>query len=104
MNFHDRMLPTSKEYAFYEDGYYVWCGTMFKYKDSYYLLYSRWEQKEGFEAWVTHSEICLAKADTMLGKFRHLKVLFDNNAKNGKKTVYHNPTVIDYKGKYYIYG
>ena len=103
MNFHDRMFPTSKDYAFSEDGYFVWCGTMFKHKENYYLIYSRWEQKKGFEAWVTDSEICLAKSDNMLGKFHHVKVLFDKGEKDGKRTVYHNPTIMEYKGKYYLY-
>lgn len=103
MNFQDRLLPTSKQYAFREDGYFVWCGTMFKHNDNYYLVYSRWEQKEGFQAWVTHSEVCLAKADTMLGEFRHIKVLFGNSEKDGKRAVYHNPTIMEYKGKFYLY-
>ena len=101
MNFRKRMLPTSMEYAFSEEGYYVWCGTMFRRGGTYYLIYSRWETKHGFEAWVTHSEICLARADSLFGKFSHVKVLFPEERDRG--TVFHNPTVIPWQGKYYLY-
>jgi len=103
MNFHDRMLPTSREYAFCEEGYFVWGAAMFKHKDNYYMVYSRWQQEKGFEAWVTDSELCLAKSDSPLGKFSHVKVLFGNNEKGGIKKVYHNPTIIEYNGRIYLY-
>lgn len=103
MNFKEKMCPTSMDYAFYEEGYYVWCGTMFKYKDSYYMIYSRWKKELGFEAWVTDSEVCLAKSDSMLGKFSHVKVLFDYSYENGERLVIHNPTVIKWHDKFYLY-
>lgn len=104
MNFHSRMLPTSMEYAFQEEGYYVWCGTMFKHQHMYYMVYSRWKRELGFQAWVTDSELCLAKAQTLLGKFCHVKVLFGNQDKaTGQKICMHNPSVIKWKGSIYLY-
>ena len=103
MNFNAKMLPTSREYMFSEEDYFVWGAAMLKHKDSYYIIYSRWPREKGFEAWVTHSELCLAKSDSMLGEFKHVKVLLGNTLTGDKREVYHNPTVIDYMGKFYLY-
>ena len=104
MNFQERMLPTSKAYVFGEEDYYVWGGTMFRYRDSYYIIYSRWEKKLGFEAWVTDSHLCLAKSDAMLGQFRFVRELFHyRDEETGEKICMHNPTVISWEGKFYLY-
>ena len=100
MDFSKKLLPTSKEYIFEEDGYFVWCGTMFKHHDSYYMVYSRWKQDLGFLAWATDSQLCLAKADSLHGKFKHVKVLFHyTDPKTNEKICMHNPTVISWHGK-----
>lgn len=101
MNFQERMLPTSMDYAFSEEGYYVWCGTLLRHGSFYYLIYSRWKQEFGFEAWVTHSEICLAKAESLWGRFSHVRILFGGEKDKG--AVFHNPTVLSFQGKYYLY-
>ncbi len=105
MDFASRMCPTSREYIFSEEGYYVWCGAMLRHGDAYYLLYSRWPYELGFRAWVTHSEICLAKSDSPLGKFTFVKRLFDRDydCGCGVRAVFHNPAVLVWKGKYYLY-
>ncbi|MBE6559566.1 MAG: sucrase [Ruminococcaceae bacterium] len=105
MDFTKRMLPTSADFTFSEAGYFVWCGAMLRHKDVYYLIYSRWPYELGFRAWVTHSEICLAKSDSILGKFTFVKRLFDDeyDCGNGVRAVFHNPTVITWRGKYYLY-
>ena len=103
MNFQSRLLPTSMEYAFSEEGYYVWCGTLLRHNGIYYLIYSRWQHEHGFEGWVTHSEICLAKTDSLLGRFTHVRVLFGNEVQDGERLVFHNPTAIEWHGKYYLY-
>lgn len=104
MNFAERMLPTSEQYRFSEEGYYVWCGSMLQHNGSCYLLYSRWKKELGFQAWVTDSEICLAKSDSPLGEFRYVKTVlpcvYDSM---GNRTVFHNPTVMVWKGRYYLY-
>ena len=74
-NFEERFLPVTEDCIFTEDGYYVWCGSLFRHGDSYYLAYSRWKREYGFEAWVTHSEICLAKSDSPLGKMHYVRTM-----------------------------
>jgi len=104
MDFLSRMLPTSPAYAFTEEDYFVWCGAMLRHGDAYYLIYSRWPRKLGFQAWVTDSEICLAKADSPLGEFRFVRAILPcvyNEA--GERSVFHNPTVIEWQGRHYLY-
>ena len=88
---------------FDEDGYYVWCGSMFRYKYSYYLAYSRWKRELGFEAWVTDSEICLAKTDSLFGTFRYVKTLRSKHDSGFDRSCAHNPTVISSGGRFYMY-
>ena len=49
MNFGARMLPTSWDYILAQEGYYVWCGSMFHHRDTYYIAYSRWKKEYGFD-------------------------------------------------------
>lgn len=104
MNFAERMLPTSTAYQFRDPGYFVWCGTMLKYNGTYFLLYSRWKQELGFQGWVTDSEICMAKSDDPLGEFTFVKKLLGHtDPETGERFVYHNPTVMQWNGRYYLY-
>lgn len=104
MDFSKRIQIVPRKNLFTEEGYYVWCGTMFKFRDAYYLIYSRWEKSLGFQAWVTDSKICLAKANSLDGEFRHLKVLFDYEGNSpDERRVCHNPTVLVHAGKIYLY-
>ena len=68
------------------------------------MIYSRWPHEKGFEAWVTDSQVCLAKSDSMLGKFKYVKTLFDYSPdENGENLVIHNPTVIKWHDRFYLY-
>lgn len=104
LNFKERLLPTSEKYIYTEPGYYVWCASIFKHENNYYMAYSRWKKEYGFEGWVSHSEVCLAKSESLFGEFRHLKVILPF----GKETDWdahcaHNPTVLKYGDTYYLY-
>ena len=77
MDFNKRIQPVPRANLYTEEGYFVWCGTMFKFNDTYYMIYSRWEKSLSFRAWVTDSKVCLAKADSLEGPFHHVKELFD---------------------------
>lgn len=104
MNFSEMMLPTSMDYVFSEKDYFVWGASMFKHRNTYYMIYSRWKKEYGFQAWVTDSELCLAKSDEMLGRFEFVKVVLGNESRDkDDRMVYHNPTVIEKDGKFYLY-
>ncbi len=97
---------------FTEEGYYVWCGSLFRHGDAYYLAYARWKREHGFNGWVTHSEICLAAGDSPFGKFRHVRVIHsretrassvENPADLWDRDCAHNPTVFCHGGKIFLY-
>ncbi len=102
----------SPDCIFTEEGYYVWCGSLFRHGDTYYLAYARWKKEHGFNGWVTHSEICLAAGASPFGKFRFVRVLHDRRTRAASKQsaaplwdrdCAHNPTVFCHDGKYYLY-
>lgn len=104
MNFAQLIATTDDSLRFSEDGYFVWCGSMFKYNGKYYLVYSRWRRELGFNAWVTDSEICLGRADTMLGKFEYvLTIRTKDTLGRWDSSCAHNPTVLEYDGRFYLY-
>ncbi len=104
MNFQERIQPVPRANLYSEEGYFVWCGTMFKFNHTYYMIYSRWEKSLGFRAWVTDSKVCLAKADSLEGQFRHVKVLFDYQGNNPEeRRVLHNPTAVVHNDRVYLY-
>lgn len=104
MNFKEHILPAKRENILKERGYHVWCGTMAKEGDTYCLLYSRWPKKAGIGGWVTSSEICLATSKSPYGPFKPEKVLLTKeNSDKWDRDCFHNPTLLHFEGKYYLY-
>lgn len=102
--FSDHFGKVTKNCIFDEEGYFVWCGSMTKWQENYYLVYSRWKREYGFDAWVTDSEICLAKCDRPDGQFHYLKTLkAKDNSGKWDSSCAHNPTILFMRGKYYLY-
>jgi len=97
--------PLPEQNRFIDPDYNIWCGSVVKGPDGkYYMFYSRWPKSAGHEAWITHSEIALAKADKPGGPYRHVKVIFSRRATSYWDGVCtHNPAVVEHKGKYYLY-
>ncbi len=97
--------PIPLKNTFRDSLYNIWCGSVVKGKNGkFYMLYSRWPRDKGHEAWITHSEIAVARADRPEGPYQHLKVVFPargNQFWDGVCT--HNPAVIAYKNKFYLY-
>jgi beta-xylosidase len=58
----------------------------------------------GFQGWVTHSEVGYAVAEHPSGpfSFRHV-VLQGSGSGRWDADVIHNPTMIEYEGRYYLY-
>ncbi len=99
------ILPTSPQSKFALPGYQVWCGSMVEGRDGkFHLFYSRWPDKLGHNAWVSHSEVARAVAVKPLGPYRHVDVVLPARGDgfwDGDCT--HNPTVHRFGEKYYIY-
>ena len=97
--------PIPANNIFSDTAYNIWCGSVTKAKNGkFYMFYSRWKRELGHEAWITHSEIALAKADKAEGPYHHVKVVLP--ARGGQYwdgTTTHNPAVLHYKGKFYLY-
>jgi len=98
--------PVPTNAIFRDANFEIWCGSAVKGDDGkYHLYYSRWPRKFGHKAWVTHSEIAHAVADSPLGPYKHVGVILPARGKefwDGMCT--HNPTVIRAKdGKFCLY-
>jgi hypothetical protein len=91
--------------AFRDPGYFVWCGALIKADDGkYHLFYSRWKVADGFQSWVTSSEIAHAVGDSPTGPFTfHDVTLAPRGPKFWDGMVTHNPTVQRFGEKYYLY-
>ncbi len=110
--------PPTSDCMFTEPGYYVWCGSLFRQGDRYYLAYARWKREYGFNGWVTNSEICLAAGESPFGTFHFVRILHDRETRmayhlshhhtEGDTPLWdrdcaHNPTVFCHGGKIYLY-
>jgi hypothetical protein len=105
INFNTHMQPVPRKAVFALENWYVWGGSMTRTEDgTCHLFYARWPRREGFNAWVTHSEIAHAVADHPLGPYRHQNVALPARGRSywdGHCT--HNPTVIQAQGRFYLY-
>lgn len=104
-DFEKLLLPANKTHRFTEDNYYIWCGTMVKTPDdTCHLFYSRWPKAKGFDGWVTDSEIAHAVSDNPSGPYKFQNVALPKREKNyWDADVTHNPTVMQFGKKYYLY-
>ncbi len=97
--------PIPLNNRFIDSSYNIWCGSVTKGENGkFYMLYSRWPKHTGHNGWINFSEIALARADKPNGPYKHIKVIFSARGENywdGACT--HNPAVIQYKGKYYMF-
>jgi len=105
LDFAELIRPAPRRSVFAMDGWYVWCGSMVRTPDGVcHLLFSRWPQKLGHNAWVTHSEIGHATATDPLGPYTFQGVALAGAGGDAwDRDVAHNPTVIAARGKYYLY-
>jgi len=100
-----QLLPAPLQARFQDPDYYIWCGSMVRTPEGLcHLFYSRWPRKEGFNAWVTHSEVARATASDPLGPYVHQEVVLQaRGARYWDGACTHNPTVLEYKGQYFLY-
>lgn len=87
------------------EGYNNWGTNIIKTKDGkYHAIFSRWPQSRGHLAWVTHSEIAHAVSDKLTGPYKFVNVVLSPRGKQyWDGDVTHNPHLLEYKGKYYLY-
>jgi len=102
-----KILPEKfdKKNIIEEKDYNVWGTNVLKGKDGkFHAIYSRWPKSRGHLGWVTHSEIAHAVSDKLTGPYTFKNVVLPARGRDfwdGDCT--HNPHVIEYNGKYYLY-
>lgn len=102
-----KLLPETfdKENVIEFDDYNIWGTNIVKGKDGkYHAIYSRWKKSRGHLAWVTHSEIAHATADKLTGPYTFQNLVLPPRGREfWDGDVTHNPHLLEYKGKYYLY-
>lgn len=85
--------------------WFIWGASMVRDAEgTCHLFYSRWPKKYGFNAWTSHSEIAHATSNHPLGPYIHRgTALPERSADFWDGLCTHNPTVLEYGGKYYLY-
>jgi hypothetical protein len=102
-----KLIPDTFErsFIFRLDDYMVWGADMVSTEDgTYHLFFSHWPEDLGFDAWVTHSMIGYATAPKPEGPYSYKGIALPPRGEeywDGHMT--HNPSIVSYRGKYYIY-
>lgn len=104
-DFSKKILPIETKNIFSDSTFNIWCGAVIRGKNGkYYMFYSRWPRVQGHFAWIPNSEIALARSDKPEGPYKHLKVVFEKRGvKYWDGVCTHNPAVVAFQGKYYLY-
>lgn len=105
LDFRATLRPTPRHSVLSHPDWCIWGGTMARGPDGkYYLIFARWPIAEGHNAWVTHSELAVAVADHPLGPYRILGPALPGAGGDAwDAEVTHNPSMIVWQGKYYLY-
>lgn len=103
INFSNKLLPTPLTAKFAMNDYHVWCGTMVKDNGRYHLFFSMWDKKFGHNGWVTNSKVGHAVSDDLFGTFEYKGIALDGRGHGFDADVIHNPVILPYDGKYYMY-
>jgi len=101
-----QLIPVHPEkHIFQMDNYNIWCNGVVKGDDGkYHMFFSRWPKSRGHEAWCTHSEVAHAVSDKLFGPYKFSDVALPaRGTKYWDGEMTHNPHIIKYKGKYYLY-
>lgn len=102
---YEQLLPVPARARFADPDYFIWCSSMVRTPDgTCHLFFSRWPRAKGFEGWVTHSEVAYATASDPVGPYRFRRVVLPPRGKKYRDgDVTHNPTVMAFGNKYYLY-
>ncbi len=90
---------------FQQAGWFLWDPCVIRGADGlYHLLYSRWRQALGFDAWATHAEIAWATATNAAGPYEFRGVVLPARGGNfwDGHSVY-NTCIVRLGPKFYLY-
>jgi hypothetical protein len=104
LNLNTMMQPLETRSVLRNPDWFIWGGGCVKALDgTYHMLFARWPKKEGFNAWVTHSEIAHATAPDPLGPWTVTGPVFARRPGFWDADNLHNPLAQKFEGKYYLY-
>ncbi len=105
IDFSKMLKPAPLSSKFINDNFYIWCGTAVKGDDgNYNLYYSRWPRANKHGDWVRGSEITHAVSKSIFGPWQFKDVALPPRSANfWDSTTTHNPTVMRFDNKYYLY-
>lgn len=96
--------PLKKDAVFRMDGYCVWDPSITYGPDfRWHLFFSRWPLSAGFEAWVTHSEVCHAVSAKPEGPYVFKRVILEKRKGFWDADMTHNPSIMTLKGRFYLF-
>lgn len=102
-----RLLPArlSRAAVFQMEGWHLWDPSMVRTPDGLcHLLFSRWPEKLGYDAWATHAEIAWATARAPDGPYQFQKVVLPARGRDywDGHSVY-NSCLLAHDGRFYLY-
>jgi hypothetical protein len=97
--------PVPKQSGFKMDGYWVWCGSMIKVKQTYHLFAARWKKNGDFpEGYRQNSEIVRATSLSPLGPFQFAEVVIgERDSMFWDSNMAHNPTIHKIGDEYVLF-
>lgn len=104
LNLNAMMQPVQERSVLRDPDWFIWGGGMVRTADGLcHGFFARWPRKEGFNAWVTHSEIVYATSADPLGPWTMAGPVFERRAGFWDADNLHNPLIQTFDGKYYLY-
>lgn len=105
LDFRKLLRPVPRTAKLEMAGYYVWGGRAVRDPEGKcHLFFARWAKATTFRGWVSHSEIGHAVADEPLGPYTFKEIVFAGSPGDAWDThMFHNPTILEAGGKYYLY-
>ena len=97
--------PALKDSGFKMDGYYVWCSSVIKEGDTFYMFAARWPMEKTFpNGYLTDSEIVLATSDSLDKPFTFKKVIISKrDGGYWDSAMAHNPSIIKIGDEFVLY-
>lgn len=100
-----KFYPAVTGSGFSMEGYYIWCGSVVKEGDTYYLFAARWRKESKFpEGYLSESEIVMATTDDLRKPFVFQKVVIGKrDGGYWDSMMAHNPFLFKTEQGYYLF-
>lgn len=104
LDLHRLLRPVEARSVLRDPDWFIWGGGIVRTGNgTCHLFVARWPKREGFNAWVTHSEIAYATSPDPLGPYTIHGPVFERRPGYWDADNLHNPLIQEFEGKYYLY-